>query len=86
MSHFRSDAGKKFGQIKQSKQGEGAAAGKKTTAAGNAVLDQENTAEEAEFIQVLSGCDTSNESHGPHELRKLQSLKQFERAPGSWMH
>ena len=91
MSHFRSDAGKKFGQIKQSKQGGnnnsgsgqqqlgGVGVGATTTAV-------DNTAEEAEFIQVLSGCDTSNESHGPHELRKLQSLKQFERAPGSWMH
>ena len=45
---------------------------------------KDNTgAEEAEFIQVLSGCDTSNESQG--ELRKMQSLKQFERAPGMWM-
>ena len=52
MTHFRSDAGKNFAHIKQSKQGEGAAAlvGNNTTAAGNAVLDQDNTAEEAEFI------------------------------------
>ena len=39
---------------------------------------------EAEFMQVLSGCDTSNESQG-NNIKKLHSRTTFNKTPGMKM-